>query len=1844
MLSIIKTNKLLLFFFLSSITFLLIAKQNLFIDSEKYISITRTNNYFSNTESNGYTVVTNGNSSYSPNSLNSILASQDNKPTNVLVGPGLTKKTYTEAEVGKMLSQNNTPGSKAVSAVVMHNGYLFVPTGADHGGGRGDGAFAFYDVSDQENPVLFFDSLNYLNDYHNPNSMNYVGNWGEVHSLPVIGNRMVITETDNGEAGFCIFDTSNLYDEDPNTIPQVIGRFRYPGVTSPTNYDGYSFSLASKGGKYVYAPTGAYGLYIVDISDPTNPIFIKSLRTAELSGVFPRAAVVIGDMLVLYDVNGGLDLLVMDITDPENPVQLSHKNDFDLGYQGFLYGSEFFSTADGSIRSYNLSDPSNITTTIHNSNTGSHFNTPEYGFGKDNNVFIGHYPGLTKWDLENPIAPIARCEPTNPYADDYAFLTPLGSTAVITSDHGHTNKLNFGVHQAEPDNLAPAVKFILPKDGSASLSVNTSIGISFTDFIDPLSINDTTMEILNVTKIPNEIVKGTYSQMFGFVNFVPNSPLDIDTTYEVILKDQGIKDWSGNAISGGDSVVTTFSTGSIIQTVDPPIINPVTEIHPGEIAQFSIDLQGEDISSFKFSWDFGDGLPQTVYDNSLTISHQYDTGGNFVVTLYVKYIANDKIIQRTTIQPVTNQLTADTPSRSAKILYDDVNNLVWNVNPDNNSVSAIKANTTDHHLVYEIAVGENPKSLALTSDGKLWVVNKNSSSITIINTSNGNIEQTLPLDYGSSPVSIVIDNQNNVAYIALQSTQILTKYNTNTNSLISSLNIGKWPKSLALDASRNKLWIARFISPEDAGKLTLVDTQTFTIDKIVSLQPSQNNADIATNGRGLPNYLGALAISPDGTQMFVPSKKDNIFRGSQRDGLPLTFDSSVRSMGAQIDLETGQENFDNRVDFNNSDFATAAVYSPNGSQIFVSTNGTSSIWVVDAFDLSRRSEISTGGDAPDDMVISPDGKKLFVHNFMSRSVVVFDSNLACNTTCSVVHKLSKTTVVSNEKLSDKVLLGKQLFYNSYDTRLATDGYMSCASCHLDGTHDGRTWDFTNLGEGFRNTIDLKGKGKKGHGRSHWSSNFDEIHDFENQIRIFSLGKGLMSNADFSYTQNTLGYSKKGKSKDLDALVAYVESLDYIDNSPNTNNGELTIQAEKGKKVFKDKLCISCHGSSDFTDSPTNNLHNIGTIKTTSGKRLGEDLLGIDTPTLRGLWLTAPYLHDGSAPTIKEAIEAHTSTNTPAISEEEMNDLVAYLLQISDNECLYNEGDVCNDRDANTINDVYNDNCECIGETVNDCNATGQMLFQRWDGISGTLTSNLTSSVDYPYNPTTEKTITGVIDQADNPDMGSNYGTKISGILCAPQTGYYTFWVSGDDSTELYLSTNKYPSNGVLIASTGGTYTGYQQWDLSSSQESTPIYLEASHEYSFILLHKEGGGGDHFSAGWELPNGTLQRPMPVNNFSKPLNGPELTYNCDATGELLHQRWDNITGTLISDLTSDSNYPNSPSITNTITGTLDQVQSTPDVDNYGSKVSGILCAPETGEYTFWISGDDSTELYLSTDENPLNGVLIAETAEAGGDLWTNYQAWDTRPSQKSTPIFLEANHQYSFILLHKEGTGGDHFSAGWTLPSGNVERPMPLTHFSVSPSEPEPEPEPTDTCNILPKVSINGASAVETNFAELAKGDSVSLEPKAINNTTNGWSWYGPNGFTASTQIIELNNIQANQEGTYEVYYTNADNCVSTEYYYLKVNSSLRVDNFNDNVELLVYPNPISRVLIIESKDDLSKAKITVTDINGKQISRASEVQIESSKRILINSTNWSNGLYFVSIVNNNKEIIKKILKN
>ena len=113
-----------------------------------------------------------------------------------------------------------------------------------------------------------------------------------------------------------------------------------------------------------------------------------------------------------------------------------------------------------------------------------------------------------------------------------------------------------------------------------------------------------------------------------------------------------------------------------------------------------------------------------------------------------------------------------------------------------------------------------------------------------------------------------------------------------------------------------------------------------------------------------------------------------------------------------------------------------------------------------------------------------------------------------------------------------------------------------------------------------------------------------------------------------------------------------------------SDGSLSTAAETGKTVFETANCAQCHGGTTFTDSPTDQLHDIGTMKATSGQRLGGVLPGIDTPTLRGVWNSAPYLHDGSALTLQQAIQAH---NNVTLTSAEVDQLVAYLKEIDDSE-------------------------------------------------------------------------------------------------------------------------------------------------------------------------------------------------------------------------------------------------------------------------------------------------------------------------------------------------------------------------------------------------------------------------------------------------------------------------------------------------------------------------------------------------------------------------------------------------
>ncbi len=140
----------------------------------------------------------------------------------------------------------------------------------------------------------------------------------------------------------------------------------------------------------------------------------------------------------------------------------------------------------------------------------------------------------------------------------------------------------------------------------------------------------------------------------------------------------------------------------------------------------------------------------------------------------------------------------------------------------------------------------------------------------------------------------------------------------------------------------------------------------------------------------------------------------------------------------------------------------------------------------------------------------------------------------------------------------------------------------------------------------------------------------------------------------------------------------------------------------------------------------------------------------------------------------------------------------------------------------------------------------------------------------------------------------------------------------------------------------------------------------------------------------------------------------------TGTILREYWTGIGGTAVSDLTSSPDFPHNPTGSN-----LETSFEAPTgwADYYGTRMRGYLHPPASGSYTFWISSDDGSELWLSTDDNPANANLVAWE-----NSWTDPRVWETGDEQ-SDPIALVGGQKYYIEALQKEDGGGDNLAVTW-----------------------------------------------------------------------------------------------------------------------------------------------------------------------------------------------------------------------
>ncbi|MGB0371188.1 MAG: Ig-like domain-containing protein [Opitutales bacterium] len=1171
---------------------------------------------------------------------------------------------------------NDEPDNLGHARASMMDGYLFVPTFLERNSAGGE--LDIYELADANGdfaPRL----VKRITDFGGSNPIREAHAYGTTF---VDGKRIVVMQ---GKEGIVIWDMSDLKNKDPH----VIGRVTLDSGVGGRNYQGIWW--VSLQYPYVYATANGSGLFVVDISDLDN-IQTTNMSIDQIGGFRVGAINLVGDFAVLTSNSntnenasaGGGAWAFIDTSDPMNPSLIrtmgnGNRDDSQPdGYGVLVNGEQLLWGGRGEFfMSMDISDPNasdlpwgfvdfNDSDVFGNQNDRN--NSGGYVNIQDNFAFVGAQMDSAKIDISDPGNPVFvsggnGSRGIDEDVLDHNFAVPLGNLLFASNDR--TNEGSYSellYHDSEPDTKGPDVNMVRPQNGTESVPVTTGIGLTFTDELEDRSILNGAIELRPVGGSPVPIY---LSYQSAIVNIRPHSDLQAGVTYEVVVNEGLVKDVVGN---GGSSFVSTFTTaGTAVPDISVTIADPEPAL-VGENVTFSVDSVSG-VAPLEFQWSFGDGNTLEYASANQSVSHVYGEAGTFSVTVTVR----DAIGRTSSYQApvvITNPLDAFSPTYSSTIAYNDGDGFSYNVNPDNDTVTVI--DVSNGNKVAEIPVGENPRTLTIAPDGQtVWVANGNGASISVIDTASLTVSRTIDLPRASQPFGITFNPNGAAVYVTLHATAQVVQIDPTDDSMI-TVDIPGKPRGIAVSGDAERIFVTRFKSPvtlpnqggETGAEVYELSASDLNAQLTIDLPIDTTSAQNSVSGRGIPNYLTSIAVSPDGNFAWVPSKKDNIRRGHNGlDPNSLTHESTVRTILTKVDLTTHE--VVGFTDFDNSDMANAVAISPLGDLIYVAFQGVNKITIVNASSMSPLVDFATDF-APQGIALTPDGQTLLVHNFMSRTVQVID--VSDNPSLE-----STTGTVANEKLTPSILLGKQIFYNADDNRMNLEGYMSCATCHLDGGSDGRVWDFTQRGEGFRRSTDLRGRSGMAHGPVHWSGNFDEIHDFENDMRLHMNGQGFLTPEDFAASEDPLGTQKTGLSPELDALAAYVSSLTEAPASPYREaDGSLTDSALEGKQIFIDMNCATCHAGPRMTDSALNRFHRVGTLKQTSGSRLGVDFdddafIGLDTPTLKGIWSNDSFGHDGARASLSEFMAQENHGGAGLLSQSELDSLIDYLKQIDESE-------------------------------------------------------------------------------------------------------------------------------------------------------------------------------------------------------------------------------------------------------------------------------------------------------------------------------------------------------------------------------------------------------------------------------------------------------------------------------------------------------------------------------------------------------------------------------------------------
>jgi YVTN family beta-propeller protein len=619
------------------------------------------------------------------------------------------------------------------------------------------------------------------------------------------------------------------------------------------------------------------------------------------------------------------------------------------------------------------------------------------------------------------------------------------------------------------------------------------------------------------------------------------------------------------------------------------------------------------------------------------------------------------------------------------------------VHPDADSVSTIDlaGRTIGHETLLATSVPSvdpttqrfdpavMPRALTLDSTGAtLYVTGQRSGELYAIDAVGGTVKGSVAVC--SEPVGVLVGAGDTDVYVACAQDDEIVQVSAASLAIVATVTTPRKPWALGWSADGKSLLATHLLGPG----VSEIGTSPFAL-KTTWTVPDRGPETDPTEPHGQVRGIYDVVPRPGTNELWVA----HLMLGTDTPQPTLAFNSTVFPALSILDGANGDQLERLSIQANSAtpgddgafgDIVSgprAVAFSGDGNYAFVADTDSEDLLVLDA---NTRAEVTIVRPLPGHL---PEGvvwfqNEVYVQERNTEDVVAFKVQEGSGG-ITVTQDGAAFKTLASDPMPANLRLGQKLFFSadSDDVPVTQNHWVACASCHVEGRSDAVTWLFA---QGPRDTPTNAG-GMLDTGFLFRTADRSQVQDYWKTIDVEQGGDFQPGGA-----QQPL----------LDAIAAFVNYALPTPIPPSTDethtmSGDaLTSLRSQGETVFAQLGCPVCHSGIAKTDSGNGNpaldlagpivssmtsggvlLHDVGTCVTDGPwpDVAHDDLDGqprsacaFDTPALRGLVDSAPYLHDGSAATLEAVLPymlkaaAGPGASPQTLSVEDQTALVEYL--------------------------------------------------------------------------------------------------------------------------------------------------------------------------------------------------------------------------------------------------------------------------------------------------------------------------------------------------------------------------------------------------------------------------------------------------------------------------------------------------------------------------------------------------------------------------------------------------------